>query len=398
MKTSFLLSCLLALFLISLPLQAQQTTLLEGRVMLNDTLPAAYATIYLPNYGIGTISDRQGYYQIESVPSGAEILVEYAYLGYKTEQVRLALTQPNHHYRHNLCLKEQAIQLSEVYLTPNGEEPCVYILRKVHEQGLINRKRLVSYKAVCDGNFHVRGLDIFISILPPFAKTMIHGALRTFGINALFNYITSNEKVDVTYQYTQLWNKGKVRNSEMKILSSNPQMADQVRKQLSKFQEEDFFSMFYSNKKFDAKKVASRGWQLKGVVEENGHTIDVLSRTEGDSIKRECTYYIIEDLWSVLRYEERNSRGSVNRFECHDLGKGIYLPVLFVTNPMPVNMDEIFDDLKKEFEKDKANGEASKMEKKTMARFEKVLNERSSHEINLITPYSIKYSDVVIRD
>lgn len=386
------------LLFISLPAQAQQTTLLEGRVMLNDTLPATYATIYFPQYGIGTISDLQGYYQMENVPSGTEVLVEYAYLGYKTEPVRLNLSLSDHRYKHDLCLQEQAIQLSEVYLTPNGEDPCVYILRKVHEQGQINRRRLISYKAVCDGNFHVQGLDILMSILPPFAKTMIHGALRTFGINAIFNYITSNEKVDVTYQYTQLWNKGKTRNSDMKILSSNPQMADQVRKQLNKFQEEDFFSIFYSNKKFDPKKVASHGWQLKGVVEENGHTIDVLTRTEGDSIKFEYTYYIIEDLWSVLRYEERNSRGSVNRFECRDVGQGIYLPVLYVTNPIPFDMNDIFDELKKEYEKDKANGEASKMEKKTMARFEKVMNERSSHEINLITPYSIKYSDVVIRD
>ena len=39
---------LLTLMLSTLTLQAQQTTHLEGRVMLNDTLPAAYATLYLP--------------------------------------------------------------------------------------------------------------------------------------------------------------------------------------------------------------------------------------------------------------------------------------------------------------------------------------------------------------
>ena len=61
MKRLRYLLTLLTLMLCTLTLQAQQTTHLEGRVMLNDTLPAAYATLYLPQYGMGTVTDEQGH-------------------------------------------------------------------------------------------------------------------------------------------------------------------------------------------------------------------------------------------------------------------------------------------------------------------------------------------------
>ena len=37
---------------------------LEGCVTLNDSTPAAYATIYLPALGLGTITDQDGRYLI----------------------------------------------------------------------------------------------------------------------------------------------------------------------------------------------------------------------------------------------------------------------------------------------------------------------------------------------
>lgn len=415
-KRAFVSIILSMLFTFSI--QAQQTTHLEGRVYLNDTLPAAYATLYLPQYSIGTVTDDQGRYQLDGIPVGSSVVLEYAYLGYRTEQIKVNLSQPGHRYAHDHHLKEQAIQLSEVYLTPNGEDPCVYIFRKVHEQGQINRKRLINYQAVCDGSFHVQDLDVPIAFLPGFASKILHGVLRTYGINALFNYVSGHEKVDVNYRYTQTWKKGKVKNSGMSILSANPAMTSQEQRQLGKFQDDNFFELFYGkNKKFNAQKVTQQGWTLKGVIEENGLTIDVLSRIDNDSTmninengvsirissddeaeiyKCEYTIYIIEDLWSVLRYEERSPR-NIKRFECHDIGGGIYLPVLYVTNPMPLNLDKIVKEIKEDYEKSKAEGSASKMEKKMIERYEKTINGRTSVNINFVTPYSIKYSGVEIK-
>lgn len=394
-RSSMLLVCVLLAYAAS----AQQTTHLQGRVYLNDTLPAAYATLYLPQYGIGTVTDDQGNYQMDDIPVGPSVLLEYSYLGYATERVKVALTEPNHRYAHDQRLREQAIQLGEVYLTPNGEDPCIYILRKLHEQGVANRKRLVSYKAVCNGSIHLQNLDIVPAVLSKFLKTMMHGLLRTFGFNAIFNYVTSSRKVDVEYQYTQEWNNGKVKNSEMKILAANPEVSDKVRRQMKIMQSDNFFEQFYGEKKkFDAKKVAQRGWSLKGVIEENGQTIDVLKRaTVSDSMRVEFTCYIIEDLWSVLRFESRGSNGSISRYECRDIGGGIYLPVSFVTNPMPIDVDKFFANMKREYEAGKAKGESGKMEKNMIERYEKATRDRGAININFITPYSITYSGVSVK-
>lgn len=377
--------------------QAQQTTNLQGRVYLNDTLPAAYATLYLPQYGIGTVTDDMGNYWMDNIPVSKSVTLEYAFLGYKTEQVKLALSEPNHRYAHDHHMQEQAIQLDEVYLTPNGEDPCVYILRKVHEQGQINRNRLVSYNATCDGSMHVQDLDVFMGIMPGFVKVMLHGVLRTVGINALFNYLSESEKVDVKYRYSQTWNKGKVKNSEMTILSANPTMPDKVRKQLGKFQVDDSFAKFYGeDKKFDAKKEAKKGWKLKGVIEEDGKTIDILTRVDGDSVKHEYSCYVIEDLWSVLRVEARSSEGSFSRYECRDIGGGIYLPVSYVTNPVPIDLDKMLNDMKKELEEEKAKGEKSSTGKKMFDRYDAIMKNRKECKINIITPYNIKYSGVTL--
>lgn len=392
-----LLCTLLSLLLFITNVQGQQTTHLEGRVFLNDTLPAAYATLYLPQHGMGTVTDEQGRYQLDNIPVGPSIVLEYAFLGYKTEQIKVNLSQPNHRYAHDHHMQEQAILLDEVYLTPNGEDPCIYIIRKVHEQAQKNRKRLKSYTAVCDGSFHVQDLDVLVEILPGFAKTMLHGMLRPLGLNALFNYVTGSDKVDATYRYTQTWNQGKVKNSDINILSSNPTMPDKVKQQLKKFQVESFFAMFYGDdKKFDAKKVTKKGWKLKGVIEENGMTIDVLTRSEGKSIKYETSIYVIEDLWTVLRYENHTSEGGLYRVECRDIGDGIYMPVLYATNPMPLNIDKMIEDMKKENDEAKEKGDGSRIERNMVKRYEKIISDRSSVNINFITPYTIRYEGVSI--
>ncbi len=397
MKLLRYLLTLLTLMLCTLTLQAQQTTHLEGRVMLNDTLPAAYATLYLPQFGMGTVTDEQGHYQLDNIPVGSSVTLEYAFLGYKTEQVKVDLSQPNHRYAHDQRLTEQAIQLNEVYLTPNGEDPCIYIMRKLHEQGQINRKRLKTYTAVCSGKIDLENLDVIMAILPGILKTAIHAALRLAGFNTLFNYLTSSEKVHVDYRYTQTWNHGKVKNSEMEILSATPAMDKKVRKKMDKLQIEDLFAQFYGDdKKFDAKKTAKKNWHLKGVIEENGKTIDVLTRTVGDSIKSDVTVYIIEDLWSVLRFEIRSKKLGIHRFECSDIGGGIYLPVLFVTNPIPLDFAEFMKDQKKEYEADKAKGKDSKLERKIIERYEKLEKSRATVNINIVTPYSVRYSNVTV--
>ena len=290
------------------------------------------------------------------------------------------------------------IRLTEVFITPNGETPEVYIFRKLHEQGVINRKRLASYQATCESQLRVEDLDLVMSLLPKTISFMFHGLLRSVGLNAFFNYLSSAPTVDVKYQYTQTWKNDYATNSDIKILSANPEVNDKVRKQMKVTAEDDFFSMYYgTGGKFNAKKITKEGWKLSGVIEENGLTIDVLQKTSGDSAKYTETYYIIEDLWSVLRAERTSKDGDFRRTECRDMGGGIYLPVSHVTKPIPLDLNGVFVDARKEIEEKKAKGKDTKKAEKELAKMEAKLNGRSCN-LNFITPYSIKYSGVVVKD
>lgn len=71
-------------------------------------------------------------------------------------------------------------------------------------------------------------------------------------------------------------------------------------------------------------------------------------------------------------------------------------PVLFVTNPIPLNFAEFMDDMKKEYEADKAKGKGSKFERKVIERYEKLEQSRANVNINVVTPYSVKYSNVKV--
>lgn len=323
---------------------AQTVTRLEGRVWLNDTVAAPYATLYLPEYGIGTVTDDEGRYQMDNVPTGNGVKVEYAYLGYKTTQVKLSLPEPNHRYAHDQRLYEQPIELNEVYLTPKGEDPVTYICRKVHEQAAVNRKRLTSYRAEVDGYFRVRDFDIAAQLAPSAIVNMVRMAMKAAGQGALYDYVMENEAVDVHYAYTQTKEKGKIRNSPYRILSATPTLPDKAQRQLQT--PGDLFELLYQEGlRFKVKSAVKDGWKLKGCIEEQGHIVDVLTRKVGDEkIYEEQKLYVIEDLWVILRYETKSLMGT-ERFECRDLGGGIYMPISYITQPQPLPIDEKMDEL-----------------------------------------------------
>jgi len=392
---------------------AQQLTQLQGRVWLNDTLPAAYATLYLPQYGIGTVTDDQGNYWMDNIPVGPSVTLEYAFLGYKTAQVKLALTQPNHKYAHDQRLEEQIIALSEVYLTPNGEDPVTYICRKVTEQSKENRKRLTDYTAVVDAYAIARDMDLLPKLLPGLIWKPLRATVRAERRGAMLDYITEHESIDVHYTYTQTKSNGKLQTSKPNIVSAKPAIPAKAQEQLDKY--DDLFNMLYEeNLKFKAKSAVKDGWKLKGIVEEQGRDVDVLTRTVvKDKEKTEYTLYVIEDLWTILRYEEK-SGGGLERYECRDIGGGIYMPFSLISQPIPMDFDAEFDEMFQindsilaltgasslEEVNIKPKGMMNKIKVKMMMsilkRVESVRKEGRTYRPLFDCPFTIKYSNVKV--
>lgn len=106
--------CLLLLLAIINMILAQGQSL-QGRVMLSDSVPAVFATVYIPATGQGATTDYEGNYLITDLPKGV-VEVEYAHLGYQTLRRQLQLPEAKR-YAHDERLTEQPIQLNDIFVT-----------------------------------------------------------------------------------------------------------------------------------------------------------------------------------------------------------------------------------------------------------------------------------------
>lgn len=374
---------------------------LEGRVMLNDTLPAVNATIFLPEVGIGTITDQDGRYLLVEIPRGTQV-VEYSYLGYKPVRRKLVINDGR--MAHDEQLQEQPIELATVYMTPNGEDPALYILRKVAEQAQKNRQRMQQYDATMINTVRAKDLDVIETVLPKALKWTLHGLMKMVRMGALFDYCVSAPEVETRLSTRHLYADGKTTYQEDKIVSANPPLTGKAKDQLFRLTHEELFDQLYgtdvSYHPSHFKKGQSH-YKLKGTVEEHGKVVDVLEwkRTEpGDSVPQISTLYVVEDEWGILRAEYRSEMWYMLN-ECRNVGGNIYLPISLVTEPKYDGLD--LQKLKREADEEAAKAAAegkkvSKMERNMAERLEKLLKERQRIKPILTLAYTVRYTNVKV--
>lgn len=398
---TLILQILTALSISSLAQDASQveastpTTTLQGRIMHNDTVPAAYATLYLPELGSGCVSDETGYYFLSDIPVG-NVQAEYSSLGYATQKIRLEMPEANHPYAYDVRLEEQPVVLSEVYFTPNNEDPATYILRKVNEQAQTNRKALVGYKADINGTVKVRDLDFIPKLIPKSLMFMLRGALRLAGVNALFDYFFENSSADADYRYTQTHKNGKTTNNDVQVFNDQPQMSTKAKKGLNKVLYGNMFEELYGESctwSYSYQKKNKGYWQLQGVIEEDGKLIDVLvHQMNTDSIPSFAKLYVVEEVWGIQRIEFQTTIYAYTK-ECRNIGNDIYLPISVVCKPIPFDMRQLWEDAKKRHDE----GDDDDMDAKTYNRMEKLFNGSRDYKPYVVFPYTVKYSGISIK-
>lgn len=387
----------LIIFVSCLVVTSQAQTL-EGRVLLGDSVPAAYATIYVPSTGQGTVTDSEGHYLID-VPRG-KVEVEFSFLGYRTEKHQIVVEEP-HQYTHNESLEEQPLNLNDVYVTPTGEDPAIYILRKVAERAKENRKRLVHYEAQKEFVFHSKDVDFMPAILPKPIMWGLNTLMKTVHRGAIFEYCYSNEQTDARLTAQMVYDGGLITYKNEKLLSATPSMNDKAREQLFKTAHEDPFDKMYGNDTDYCSKMLKKGkcqYKLKGTVEENGLTLDVLvNENAGDEDDPAVsTLYVIEDNWSILR-SELNGEVSHERTECRHVGEGIYLPVSYLNEPTfsTLDLDKMIEDYKaKQDERAEKGEKPDATERKIIQRLERYAKTHSRFRPSISNGYSISYSNV----
>ena len=94
--------------------QINSTGAIKGRVINADNqLPLAGANISLKSSPIGTISDEQGFFNIENIPSG-NYTIKISYIGFKTEIRVDVWIRPNAYDFLNIQLESSIIKIDEV--------------------------------------------------------------------------------------------------------------------------------------------------------------------------------------------------------------------------------------------------------------------------------------------
>lgn len=377
-------------FCIINPIWAQR---LEGRLTLSDSIVAQYATVYVPALGQGAMADANGHYHLEDIPAG-NWEVEYSYLGYKTVSRKMDFGR-GQNLRHDLQFEQQPVRLDEVFVTPDGTDPAVYILTKVAEQARVNKKRL-TYDARMNSTFHAQDFD-FIPVLAPKGTLWVFKlAFKKEGVGELAEFCMEHEQVDAVMSSTHHYNTGKSKYTDERLVSATPELTKGVRKQLfSKFVNIDLFHSTYGSL-MDAKPKDLRKtkYKLKGIIEEGGRTIDVLESEQtsesGEIITQQI--YVVEGTWGIQRRLIKSGNGD-RRLECRDIGNGIYMPISLMMEPSKLDLSTEMAKMEESLRED---DELPGMAKRYLDRMHKYLESKRSIRPDMTLCYTVKYENVRI--
>jgi hypothetical protein len=142
------------LFLASPSLKSQ---ILKGTITDKSGKPVQYATVYIQELKQGTTSDARGYYEIK-LPSG-QYTVFFQSLGYEPVMVNINLTDNT--ITKDVILPDQYYEIPEVQITPAGEDPAYFIMRRVIGLAPYHLNQVSYYKA----NVYLKG-DLLIKKIP----------------------------------------------------------------------------------------------------------------------------------------------------------------------------------------------------------------------------------------
>ena len=100
---------------------------LNGKITDISGQPVPYATVYLQELKQGTTSNTKGDYEIKLLPG--KYMVSYQSLGYEPVFENINITDTD--ITRNIVLPEQIYEIAEVRISPSGEDPALFIMRRV---------------------------------------------------------------------------------------------------------------------------------------------------------------------------------------------------------------------------------------------------------------------------
>lgn len=309
-----------------------------GKVLLRDgdvTTAGETVTAYAKKCGAGTITDNEGNFRLP-VPDtflGNKLSVEFSLIGYSTETVEVSLVKGEAVQLEPIILDVQPLMLTAAYKTRSGMPVADFILSQVWNKAESNRKVMASYNADIRYSIKTHEIPVVAQALSGVGRGAVKFAAGFTDYGPLVRYCLTHDDVSATVTMGRIVGYGTVKDFNKKIVSTNAKLPSDVTSTILSLPDKvDLFGMVYDRKNLWGESFAkTHTFNLIGTYEYGDKLVDVLFWTDRNRVIS-VTLHVVEEDWGILRAEVGREK-EVVRFECRDIGNGIFMPVSLTMKP-----------------------------------------------------------------
>lgn len=279
--------------------------------------------------------------------------------------------------------------MAPVVVTPNGEDPALYILGLVAKRAKENARTL-EYDATVSSRMGCKDMKLLLNALSGTTRFFMKIAMKMAGMWSLIDYFTGNREVNVAVECDVHGKGKKVAVERQQIMDASPDMNEKQVNALFKVTSFNPFTALYGDdRRWHPKEAKGFGFKVVGALEEDGHVVDVLTGKKG---RTKVTVFVVEDVWGIKRVEYTHPMGT-GILEAKNVGHDIYLPSSYRMKPNYTGLPA--DSLQKLIRKELAGDEKIKRRgRKIMQRVDKQLDKHPEMSPGLSFSYRVDYSNV----
>lgn len=160
---------------------------IKGTVKDNNGEPLAYATIFVQETGSGTVTNAEGYYEVNL--SVGDYTVNFQYLGYETAVRKVNISKSAMEVI-DIVLSPESLELGVVEITDGREDPAYTVMRKAIAKATYHRQQLDSYSA----QVYIKGSGRLLK-----SPKLLNGVMEREGMDSTTAFLTESVS-EVSYK------------------------------------------------------------------------------------------------------------------------------------------------------------------------------------------------------
>lgn len=288
--------------------------------VVKDTADAVmpYCAIYVEELQRGALTDQNGVFVMDGVPSG-DYSVRASFIGFATKEVKVNVADRDVFL--SFKLHEEAITMAEVIILPDGVDFAHYVMNQLEKNMKPLKKQLTSYDATVKGH-----MDKHIDLRKMPHKGLIRMAAGMSGWGKVMKIMMEYPDFLLDMEEDVHFNKGKITNSDLRITRLEPELNRKELKAVLRkdwFLDENLYDKFYDEVKGKIKALKGKNPKYKlqyaGSYEEDDHLIFILKFGR-------YQVEVVDECWQIRRMRYQARTRTIN-FEFRELVPNVYLPV-----------------------------------------------------------------------